>query len=611
MSDIHWNPDPSQLSATHIAQEMQRLGVSTYKDYWKWSVDDREGFWKRYLELAGIQFRTAPERIFNLSADGQTRGYLPGARLNIVESCFSAPLHQVAVYFQKEGGPLQTWSYQELRDLASQVSNGLAALGLKAGDPVAVDLPMTAESIAIYLGIVQAGCSVVSIADSFAPDEIKTRLRISGAKAIFTQDCILRSGKILPLYEKVQKAEAPQAIVLCAKGDLTLPLRSGDLAWESFLKNTEKQFAPIACDPEATTTILFSSGTTGDPKAIPWSQSTPLKCGMDGYFHHDIHPEDRVAWPTNLGWMMGPWLIYAALLNRASIALYEGAPSGRDFGEFIQNAKVTVFGLVPSLVKAWRASKCMEGLDWSNLKCFSSTGECSNASDYSYLMSLAGNRPVVEYCGGTEIGGGYLTQTLLQEAHPAIFSTLSLGLDAVILDEVGQPSDEGELYLIPPSIGLSTKLLNRDHNEVYFADTPRGVHGEQLRRHGDQVQRLPNGNFRAQGRADDTMNLGGIKVSSAELERVLNGVAPILETAAIAVPPPGGGPSLLVVYAVLKQDAPPTDQTALMQSMQVAIRNQLNPLFKIHEVLVVAQLPRTASNKVMRRVLRTEYLKGN
>jgi acetyl-CoA synthetase len=306
--------------------------------------------------------------------------------------------------------------------------------------------------------------------------------------------------------------------------------------------------------------------------------------------------------------MMGPWLIYAALMNRATIALYDGAPSGRDFGEFVQDARVSLLGVVPSLVKTWRASKCMEGLDWSSIKAFSSTGECSNASDMHYLMYLANYAPVIEYCGGTEIGGGYITGTVVQPAVPAAFSTPALGLDLVVLDENDKPTPNGEVFLVPPSLGLSLRLLNRDHFETYYKDTPRDSSGRVLRRHGDQIEVMPGGYYRAHGRVDDTMNLGGIKVSSAEIERALNGAPGVRETAAIAVPPPGGGPSLLVVYFVA-DGASTLRIEELGPRLQERIRKELNPLFKISDLRRVDSLPRTASNKVMRRLLRDDYLK--
>ena len=157
--------------------------------------------------------------------------------------------------------------------------------------------------------------------------------------------------------------------------------------------------------------------------------------------------------------------------------------------------------------------------------------------------------------------------------------------------------------LTRPSIGLSEELMNRDHHDVYFAGTPSNE--RHLRRHGDLLAREPAGTFRALGRVDDTMNLGGIKVSSAELEAtvaVANGVA---EVAAVAVPPPDGGPDRLIMFVVPTDGS--VDLDSLRSAMQTEIRSHLNPLFRIHDLVVVDALPRTASHKVMRRVLRKQY----
>src|SRR5262249_41854927 len=149
-------------------------------------------------------------------------------------------------------------------------------------------------------------------------------------------------------------------------------------------------------------------------------------------------------------------------------------------------------------------------------------------------MHLAGYKPIIEYCGGTELAGGYISATMVQPNAPSTFTTPCLGVDFLILDESGDPANLGEAFLIPPSIGMSTRLLKRSHDEVYYAGTPNGASRDVLRRHGDYLEKLPNGMFRVLGRADDTMNLGGIKVSSAEIERVLNGVPGVVETAAVA-----------------------------------------------------------------------------
>lgn len=601
-----WLLSDEQLQSTHIAALMNQLQMGSYRELHAWSVQHRAEFWDMMIQHLGIRFQQRYAAIVDLSHGAESPQWLVDARFNIVESCFQAPEEATAIVLQPEGGSLSSLTYGELHALTNQVANGLVDAGFQPGDAIAIDMPMIAESVAIYLGIVKAGCVVISIADSFAASEIATRLRLSGAKAIFTQDYIRRAGKSLPLYTKVVDANAPKAIVLSLDSSSSVELRPGDLTWEAFL-SPNQQFDAICVHPDAYTNILFSSGTTGEPKAIPWTQTTPIKCAVDGHLHHDIHPQDVVAWPTNLGWMMGPWLIYASLINRATIALYYGTPTQREFGQFVQDARVNVLGLVPSLVSIWKTTACMQGFDWSAIKAFSSTGECSNPQDMLFLMSLAGYRPIIEYCGGTEIGGAYITGTLVQPCAPATFSTPALGLDIAICDEEGYPADKGEVFIIPPSIGLSTELLNRNHQQVYFANTPLLPHSPiPLRRHGDQMERLPNGYYRAHGRVDDTMNLGGIKVSSTEIEQVLNRVEGICETVAIAVSPSAGGPSQLVIYAVVVPDVKKTPEV-FKPEFQKAIAQHLNPLFKIHDVVLIDALPRTASNKVMRRLLRDQY----
>ncbi|MDZ8055777.1 MAG: AMP-binding protein [Aulosira sp. ZfuVER01] len=592
-----WFPTEEQIQSTNIAALMKQLKVDSYAELHAWSTQHRGEFWEMMIQRLCIRLHKPYTTIVDLSQGVESPQWLVDAQLNIVESCFLADENAIAIIFQEEGSTLSTLTYKELHSLTNRVANGLVTAGFVPGDAIAIAMPMTAESVAIYLGIIKAGCVVVSIADSFAAAEIAMRLHISEAKAIFTQDHIWRSGKQLPLYSKVVDAKAPRAIVLGS----SVELRSNDLTWKEFLSNDE-QFATFSAHPAAYTNILFSSGTTGVPKAIPWTQTTPIKCAVDGHLHQDIHAGDVIAWPTNLGWMMGPWLIYASLINRATIALYYGTPTERGFGEFIQDAHVTMLGVVPSLVSVWKTTACMQGFDWSSIKAFSSTGECSNSQDMLFLMSLAGYKPIVEYCGGTEIGGAYITSTLVQPSAPATFTTPALGLDLAIVDEAGHPADKGEVFIVAPSIGLSTELLNKDHHQVYFAHTP----DSSLRRHGDRIERLPNGYYRAQGRVDDTMNLGGIKVSSVEIEQIVNSVEGICEAVAIAFSPPEGGPSQLVIYAVLENHLQ-QNKEALKNSLQTAIRQQLNPLFKIQDLVIVDTLPRTASNKVMRRVLREHY----
>jgi len=598
-----WKPSKISIEQSNIFKMMQEHGFENYDDFWKWSVNNKETFWEATIQNLGIEFAQNYASIVDISKGVENAKWLKNAKLNIVDACFQNEDDSIAITFQEEGQNLQKITQKALLDLVNQIANGLVELGLKKGDNIAIDMPMTVEAVAIYLAGIKAGMPIVTIADSFTSNEIEVRLKITNPKVIFTQDILKRAEKELPLYSKVIEIDAPRAIVFkTSKKDIKL--RSNDIYWRDFL-SSNTNFKTVIQQPDDIITILFSSGTTGEPKAIPWTHTTPIKCASDGYYHQDIHKNDVACWPTNLGWMMGPWLVFASLINKATIALYYGPPMGEDFGKFIQNAQVTMLGVIPSFVKYWKSTKCMEQYNWDNIKCFSSTGEVSNPTEMEYLMQLANNKPVIEYCGGTEIGGGYVTSTVIQPNIASTFSTQALGGEFVLLNDSNEVSMKGELFLIPPIMGLSTSLINRNHFDVYYKDTPT-YKGKLLRRHGDALEQLENGYYKAQGRVDDAMNLGGIKVSSVQIESVLNKLDFIKESAAIAVEPKGGGPSLLVVFYV-ENVSELTDEEKLAL-VKESIGKQLNPLFKVSDLVKINVLPRTASNKVMRRRLRENYM---
>ncbi|ONM54731.1 putative acyl-activating enzyme 17 peroxisomal [Zea mays] len=639
-----WTPDPKESVLTNVGRVLEARGrnligdaykdpITSFPDLHKFSNENPEAYWKMVFEDMGIQFSVEPSCIWRENTAYPGGEWLPGAELNAAVNCLTAKPGRSsdgpAIVWRDEGkdsDPLNFMSLEDLRKKSSLVANAIDALELPKGSAIAIDMPMDVNAVVIYLAIVLAGYVVVSIADSFAAPAISMRLKLSEAKAIFTQDYILRDDKELPLYSRVVEAKAPMAIVIPVRGSLLIKgLRVDDLSWQDFLGRVNyteaENYTAVNQPAYAFTNILFSSGTTensdsspysGEPKAIPWTHITPLKAAADGWCHMDIRKGDVVAWPTNLGWMMGPWLVYASLLNGASMALYNGSPNSSGFAKFVQDAKVTMLGLVPSIVRTWKNTDCTAGLDWSSIRCFSSSGEASSVDDYLWLMGRAGYKPVIEYCGGTEIGGGFVTGSMLQPQALSAFSTPAMGCNLFILDSSGNPLPQdsvgiGELALDPTLFGSSTTLLNADHQEVYFNGMPEW-HGKILRRHGDEFERTSDGYYRAHGRADDTMNLGGIKVSSIEIERICNRVHDaILETAAIGVPPVGGGPEQLTIAVVLKdQSSQIEDLNQLKLACNMALK-KLNPLFKVSSVVIVPSLPRTASNKVMRRVLRKEF----
>ncbi|CAH9073156.1 unnamed protein product [Cuscuta epithymum] len=631
-----WFPSLDEARSTNLGRLMERHGpkvlgtsykdpIASFRQFHKFSVDHPEIYWSFVLKELAIQFQQDPVCILDTSSDPSKHGgtWLPGSVLNIAECCLlPSSRHKkednsLAIVWRDEGqdddDALHSMSLQHLRHQVMLVANALDLVFSK-GDTIAIDMPMTEKAVIIYLAIILGGFAVVSIADSFAPTEIATRLRVSNAQAIFTQDFIVRGGRRFTLYSRVIEAAPKRVIVVPVAGeDVEVQLRHQDVSWKSFLAAPlhlprPSNYTPVYQPIDSITNILFSSGTTGDPKAIPWTHLSPMRGAADSWAHFDVQAGDVFCWPTSLGWVMGPTLVYACFLTGATLALYHGSPLGRGFGKFVQDAGVSILGTVPSLVKAWKSTDCMKGLDWTRIRVFATTGEVSNVDDDLWLTSRAYYRPVVECCGGTELASTYIAGNLLQPQAFGAFSSASMSVGIVILDEDGHayPDDKacmGEVALFPINMGASDRLLNADHESVYFKGMP--VHkGMQLRRHGDILKRTVGGYLTVQGRADDTMNLGGIKTSSVEIERVCNlADKNIVETAAVSASPAIGGPEQLVIFVIVKEGFK-VSPLELKTKFSRSIQSNLNPLFKVSAVKIVPRFPRTASNKVMRRALR-------
>jgi acetyl-CoA synthetase len=323
-----WIPSKECAEKTNIFKTMTNNGFSSYEQFYEWSVGSksRDDFWMESAKNIKIEWEKAPSASFDITADGAAHvNYFPDGRLNISDSCFNKrdPLEPALIYsMESEPRNLREMSFETLDSLSNQIANGITnKLGLKPGDAVGICMPMTPESIAVYLGIVKAGCVVVSIADSFSPDEIATRCRISNAKAIFTQDVIFRGAKFLPLFQRVfdadqivqesEKSDSQSMRIVVLPGMLhassypdiskddkgstwtdkdsegnEVPMHDSvlssmrkdhDVSWYTFLDLCSKEYTSVKRSAMDPCNILFSSGTTGEPKAIVWTHSTPIK----------------------------------------------------------------------------------------------------------------------------------------------------------------------------------------------------------------------------------------------------------------------------------------------------------------------------------------------
>ena len=322
-----WIPTKEIAEQTNISKVMTKNGFSSYEKFYAWSVgtESRDKFWTQSAKNVGIDWEIEPSATFDISDGVAHVKYFPDGRLNIVDSCFNKrnPFEAALVYsMETEPRNLREMSFRTLDCLSNQIANGITdKLGLNPGDAVGICMPMTPESIAVYLGIVKAGCVVTSIADSFSSDEIAMRCRLSNTKAVFTQDVVFRGAKYLPLFERVLDADkkiydtkekdcqSMKIIVLPGmlhansypnvlkdeKGStwtdrdrdgkeisihtsvLSSIRKNHDMSWYTFLDLCSEEYTSIKRSAMDPCNILFSSGTTGEPKAIVWSHSTPIK----------------------------------------------------------------------------------------------------------------------------------------------------------------------------------------------------------------------------------------------------------------------------------------------------------------------------------------------
>ncbi len=564
-----WFPDEKVSQNYYLAQWMKRLNIDTVADFHRYSIEQAKAFWQQAIDDLAIEFTQPANCVFDYSLFPYTPTWLPNARFNIANSCVNVDntiLNKPAILYHKhikEKITIETLSYKELDTLSTRIAQSLIThYKIKPQSKIAIVMPMNIEAVAMYIAIIKLGSTVVSIADSFSINEICTRLKISNCQLVFTQDFIERNDKALALYQKITETEVASIICLKTHSSYTrLHLRPQDIDFESLLNlpiALKSDFNSYMQSAQTPINVLFSSGTTGTPKAIIWEQSTALKAATDAKLYMNTNTSDIWAWPTNLGWMMGPWLIFATFINRATLALFDGVPTSLDFIRFVEKAKVTKLGVIPSIVNAWRNQNLLEKINWQHIQLFATTGEASNPEDMLYLSMKAGYKPIIEYCGGTEIGGAYISSTLLQPNVPSCFSTPCFGIELKLLNTQQEIlNDEGliqgEAALSSCALGLSNRLLNANNNAIYYEKMPY-YHNVPLRRHGDLLLRLENGYYRSLGRADNTMNLGGIKTSSAEIEQVLLQLDNVYELAAIAVSDENEGISKLVIYVVTKQD---------------------------------------------------------
>ncbi len=631
----------------------------------------------------------------------ENKSVLAPAGLNITTMCLDRwqtdeTKDQSALVWEGEEGGSTTLTYSRLLAEVENCAEKLCDLGIGHGDAVGMHLPMIPETIVSLLAINRVGAIAVPVFSGYGIDAITGRMEAVGAKAIFTCDGAPRRGKAVDMLTVAARAIANVATI---ENVIVVERNShlNDNVYEDHVDARERRRDEVrryehlrtdlffgrkvalwgvgkdafsSCEVQTAKTsaedpliILYTSGTTGKPKGIAHTHASfPIKAAQDMAFGTDVGRGTRISWYTDIGWMMGPWLIYGALINGATICIYDGAPdypTPDRMWEFCSKHKVEILGISPTLIRALagsgdtpvpmsakhsgndrdedRSSESVGGgtadedksvlapferHDLSSLRAFASTGEPWNPAPWWWLFEKVGDSklPIINYSGGTEIAGGILMGNPLLPIKPCSFPAPCPGMDVDILDEEGNPvgpGEVGELVIKQPWIGMARGFWQE--KERYLDTYWRRF--KNIWVHGDFAMRDKDGHWFILGRSDDTLKVAGKRVGPAEVESLLVAHPLVTEAAVIGVPDEKKG-TAMVAFVVLNDegrmmsDESDSSEDSSLINHHSSLASELRSLVardmgkplapsKIH---LVSALPKTRNAKVMRRVIRSAYL---
>lgn len=620
--EIVWRPTPDQIAHSRLQRFMDKHGLKTFADLMHRSTTDLEWFWDAVLRDLDIEFYEPYARVIDLSKGVEWPQWCVDGVMNIVHNCLdkrvSTPLEtRTALIYESEAGTTRTLTYGQLAREVNKAANGLRSIGLGQGDAIGLFMPMTPEIVIALLAVAKIGGVILPLFSGYGEAAIAARLSDAEAKALFTADGFYRRGQVVRLKDT---ADAACAHVPSMRHVIVVKRTSEDVSmfaardkWWHELIDPQADDAPTertsADDPLM---IIYTSGTTGKPKgALHTHCGFPIKAAQDMAHGLDLHDDEVLYWLTDMGWMMGPWLVFGTLILGATMLIYDGAPDypGPDrLWQLVEQHRVTALGISPTLVRALirHGDEPIKAHDLSTLRKFASTGEPWNPDPWLWLFNTVGGAqlPIINYSGGTEVSGGIVMGNFLLPLKPCAFSGPLPGMAADVVDEQGNSvrNQVGELVIRAPWIGM-TRGFWRDpqrYLETYWSRFP-GVWV-----HGDWAAIDNDGLWYILGRSDDTLKVAGKRLGPAEVESILVSHALVSEAAAIGVPDQLKGQSV-VCFCVLTPEAQPSD--ALRDTLKHLVAEELGKPLMPKDIKFVKDLPKTRNAKIMRRIIRAAYLR--
>lgn len=577
-------------------------------------------YWDAVVKHLGFRFSPPYPQALDVSKGKPWAEFFVGAGFNYVDAierwAGGSGRDRDAVIWEGDDGENRRLTWQQLKDEVARFATGLRRTGINPGDAVGLFLPMIPEAVIAMLACAKIGAVIIPTFSGYGAEALAVRLRDADAKLLITADGARRRDKVIPMKRTADEAvnaspTVEHCIVVRRTGEDVPWIPGRDLWWDDITQEAGSEVVSHPTGANDPYMIIYTSGTTGRPKgAVHVQAGFPIKAAHDLAFCFDLGPEDRLLWLSDLGWMMGPWLIAGGLMLGASIVLFEGTPDYPEpdrLWQTVEQHAVTVLGLAPTVIR----SLMPHGAGWvrkrnlSSLRVLGSTGETWNPEPWQwYFDEVGGGRcPIINYSGGTETGGGIVGCVPGAELAPCCFTGPVPGMAADVVDSDGKPvrGEVGELVVRQPWVGM-TRGFWRDPDrylDTYWSRFP------DIWVHGDWAEIDDEGFWYIRGRSDDTLNIAGKRVGPAEFESAAVGHPGVQEAAAIGVPHSIKGEAA-VIFVVATPDA--VNDLSLAKDVRGHVSGRLGAALRPDAIHVVPDLPRTRNGKIMRRIIRAAYL---
>ncbi|MCP9619782.1 acetate--CoA ligase [Nocardia otitidiscaviarum] len=588
---------------------------------------DRLGFWAE--QARRLHWDQPFGRVLDWD-DAPFAKWFADGKLNVAYNCVDRHVHsghgdQIAVHWEGEPGDSRDITYGELLAEVSRAANTLAGLGLRAGDRVAIYMPMVPEAIVSMLACARLGLTHSVVFAGFSPTALRSRVDDAQAKLVITTDGQWRRGTAAPLKAAVDEALAADGgatsvdhVLVVRRTGIEVPWTDGrDLWWHDTVAQASPEHEAQPFDAEHPLFILYTSGTTGKPKGILHTSGGYLT--QAAYTHHyvfDHKPGQDVYWCTaDIGWVTGhSYIVYGPLANRATQVVYEGTPNfpneHRHF-EIIEKYGVTIYYTAPTLVRTFMkwGREIPDAHNLSSLRLLGSVGEPINPEAWRWYREVIGGdtTPIVDTWWQTETGAIMISPLPgVTATKPGAAMRPLPGISATVVDEDGNAVELGESeangYLVLdqpwPSMLRGIWGDNDRYRDTYWARF--GSRGWYFA--GDGAKLDTDGDLWVLGRVDDVMNVSGHRISTAEVESALVGHPAVAEAAVVGASDATTGQGI-VAFVILTAEA--TDTGAdLVTELKATVSLEISPIAKPREIHIVPELPKTRSGKIMRRLLR-------